>query len=173
MKRLVILFLFIGGIALVSWNLMDQGPSEVGDDLPRPETSLTTEQQSESLQKAPNVIIKPTVNQNQFESYFKSLPIIDDLKNLSEEEVHHTPEIIQDGGELIGRIHQEAENDSTKRIDALSFFKKCAEDQQIVTAIRAVCLNKIYKLVPEWKIPTPLADSEISSEVLELALRLP
>lgn len=172
MKQLVILFLFIVGIALVSWNLMDQGPSEVGEDLPRPETTLTTEQ-SESLQKAPNVIIKSTDNQNQFESYFKSLPIIDDLKNLSEEEVHHTPEIIKDGGELIGRIHEEAEKDSTKRIDAMSFFKKCVEDQQIVTAIRAVCLNKIYKLVPVWQIPVPLSDSEISKEVLELALKIP
>lgn len=78
---------------------------------------------------------------------------MDDLKNLYEEEVHHAPEIIIDGGELIGSIHEEAENDHNKRIDALSFFKKCVEDQHIVTAIRAVSLNKIYKLVPIWQIP--------------------
>lgn len=178
MKKLTFVFLFILGIALVLWNMMKPRPSEVSEDLSRTETSLKTGQ-SESIQNVPNP--KSTANtknksaeyQNQFESYFKSLPIMDDLRNLSEDEVHHTPEIISDGGELIGRIHEEAEKDSTKRSDAMSFFKKCVEDQHIVTAIRAVCLNKIYKLVPEWQIPAPLSESEISKDVLELALKIP
>jgi hypothetical protein len=178
MKRLIIVFLFIAGIALLSWVMMDRGSLEVIEDLARPETSLITGQ-SENFENVPNqkstvdTINKPTDNQNQYDMYFKSLPIMDDLKNLSEEEVHHTPEIIKDGGEVIGRIHEEAENDPSKRIEAMSFFKKCVEDQQIVTVIRAVCLNKIYRLVPEWQIPAPLEEAEISDEVLKLSLRLP
>lgn len=178
MKRIVFLLLFIVGMTLVSWALMDKGSLMVSENLLRPETSLTA-LPSDNPQNVPkqkisvDTINKPTDNQNQYDMYFKSLPIMDDLKNLSEEEVHHTPEIIKDGGEVIGRIHEDAENDATKRPDAMSFFKKCVEDQQIVTAIRAVCLNKIYKLIPEWQIPVPLTDAEISKDVLELALKLP
>ena len=111
--------------------------------------------------------------QGQLDRDFKSLPIVDDLRNLTASEVHHTPEIIKNGGEVIGRIHDEAEIDSTKRVDAMSFFKRCTEDQQIAMAIRAVCLSKVYKLVPIWKIPTPLSDTSVTDEVSELALKLP
>jgi hypothetical protein len=107
-----------------------------------------------------------------FESDLKKLPTIDDLQTLSEEEVHHTPEMIKEGGEVIGRVHEEAQKDVTKRGHAMSFFKKCAEDDALPSAIRALCLHKIYKLVPEWKIPTPLDESKISSEVQDLSLKL-
>ena len=178
MKRITVLFLFIVGTALVSWNLWKRDPQDVSQDL-SPSKSLTRPISNESEKvksheaSVADAKIPSSYKQNQFDGYMKSLPIIDDLQNLSPEEVHHTPELIKDGGELIGRIHAEAESDATKRVDAMSFFKKCAEDEQIVTAIRAVCLNKIYKLVPKWQIPVPLSDSEISKDVLELALKLP
>lgn len=110
--------------------------------------------------------------QHQLERAFKSLPTKDDLVNLSPQEVHHTPEMIMEGGEVIGKIHQEAELDPTKRSKAMSFFGQCAEDREIATALRAVCLSKVYKLVPRWQIPAAFT-LEISAEVEELALKLP
>ncbi len=178
MKRITVLFLFILGIALVSWNFWKRDPQNVSQDLSQSNTSMRPISNDSEKVKTHEVSIADTKipssdKQNQFNHFIKSLPIIDDLQNLSPEEVHHTPEIIKDGGELIGRIHAEADSDATKRVDAMSFFKKCAEDEQIVTAIRAVCLNKIYKLVPVWKIPTPLSDSRISKDVLKLSHKIP
>lgn len=104
---------------------------------------------------------------------FKKLPTIDDIQGLTEEEVHYTPEVIKEAGGVIGRIHDEAENDPAKRVAAMQFFKQCAEDQQMVPAIRAVCLKKILKLVPVWQIPMPLSDKLISQEITDLVAKLP
>lgn len=111
--------------------------------------------------------------QDDLDREFKKLPTIDDLQQLTEEEVHYTPEVIKEAGGVIGRIHDEAENDPTKRVAAMQFFKQCAEDQQMVPAIRAVCLKKILKLVPVWQIPMPLSDKLISQEITDLVAKLP
>lgn len=107
-----------------------------------------------------------------FDDRYNSLPTLIDIQNLTEEEVHRTPEIIMFGGEIVGKIHEEGEVIPSKRLDALSFFKRCAEDNQIATPIRAVCLNKIYRLVPAWKIPVSLTDEKFSKTVYELASKL-
>ena len=114
-----------------------------------------------------------TAFQDELNRHYKNLPTLGDLKNLTAEEVHHTPEIITEGGGIIGRVFDKAEKDFKKRPDAMTFFKKCAEDQEIAIAIRASCLNKVLNLVPQWKIPMTVTDEEISKEVFELALKLP
>lgn len=170
MKKIIIGIVFLIGLILVLWKVMTAAQvSKVGDVI--------------SSQVDPKSIVvteKNLDNQNDLSDYqskldrdLKSLPIVDDLQNLTADEIHHTPEIIKNGGELIGKIHDEAELDPAKRVDAMNFFKNCTEDKQIATAIRAVCLNKIYKLVPAWKIPAPLSESDIPSEVSDLALKLP
>ncbi|WPU64785.1 hypothetical protein [Peredibacter starrii] len=122
---------------------------------------------------------KPVVNddqsdfQDELDRHLKKLPTMGDLKNLTAEEVHHTPEIILEGGGLIGKVYDEAEREPKKRLDAMNFFKKCAVDQEIATSIRAMCLNKILSQVPLWNIPMSVTDAEISSEVFELAMKLP
>lgn len=118
-------------------------------------------------------ILDQSAFQDLLDQEFKSLPTIDDLKNLTEEEVHFTPEAVKDAGGVIGLIQNEAENDPAKRASAMNFFKRCAEDQELVPAIRAVCLNKTLKLIPVWKIPVPLSDELISQEISDLAAKLP
>lgn len=116
-------------------------------------------------------------DQSEFQEFldreFKKLPTIDDIQGLTEEEVHYTPEVIKEAGGVIGRIHDEAENNPAKRVAAMQFFKQCAEDQEMVPAIRAVCLKKILKLIPIWQIPVPLSDKHISQEITDLAAKLP
>lgn len=111
--------------------------------------------------------------QDELSRHYKNLPTLGDLKTLTAEEVHHTPEIITEGGGIIGRVFDEADKDPKKRPDAMSFYKKCAEDQEVALAIRAMCLNKVLNLVPQWKIPTTVTEAEISKEVFELAMKLP
>ncbi|MCM2350913.1 MAG: hypothetical protein NDI69_12900 [Bacteriovoracaceae bacterium] len=104
---------------------------------------------------------------------FKTLPTIGDLQQLTAEDVHYTPEVIKEAGGVIGLIQDEAEKDPAKRVPAMHFFKRCAEDQEMVPAIRAVCLSKILKLIPTWQIPVPLSDELISQEITDLASKLP
>lgn len=112
-------------------------------------------------------------SEGQFNQYLNALPTAEDFKTLTFEEVHHTPEIIKDGGAIVGRVHNEAQVDSSKRVSAMNFFKSCAEDEQVALAIRAVCLKKIYRLIPEWKLPVILTEEKISKDVTDLAMKLP
>ena len=110
--------------------------------------------------------------QDLLDQKFKTLPTIDDLQQLTDEDVHYTPELLKDAGGVIGQVQDEAQMEPAKRIPAMHFFKKCAEDQALVPAIRAVCLNKVYSLIPTWEIPVPISDALISPEVSDLASKL-
>lgn len=175
MKKIIVSALFIAIFTVIFWNLKK-------DKMPEDSEEVTTSQvvkeiKKVSLSKNENVEVNNQNNisdfQSQIERDLKSLVTIDDLQNLTEDEVHHTPEIIKEGGEIIGKIHRAGELDPIKRVDTMVFFKRCVQDEEIALALRAVCLNKIYKLIPEWKIVTPLADIDIPSEVEDLALKLP
>lgn len=107
------------------------------------------------------------------EAKIDSLPTIENLKALPEEQLHHTPEIILNGGALIGRIEDQAQQNPSARKEAMRFFKECAEAQNIALPLRAVCLRKIHKLIPDWEIPVLLSNEKISPEVLELSKELP
>lgn len=175
MKKISLTLLLLIGLALFAWKLLSPLKHSRVVDISSVQTvndSLSNQDSHNSEQKnsaAPAIVLSDY--QSKLDRDFKSLPTMGDLQNLTFDEVHHTPEIIKNGGEIIGKIQDEAEIDSSKRVDAMSFFKRCTQDNQLATAIRAVCLNKIYKLVPAWKIPAPL--SNVSDEVSDLALKLP
>lgn len=102
----------------------------------------------------------------------KELPTMGELKNLSEEEVHHTPALIREGGAILGKIHAAAETNPERRPDTLIFFKECAEDEEVATSLRAVCWNKVMTLIPEWQIFLSISDAKVSDEVKNLASQL-
>lgn len=171
MKKISISFIVIAVLIFIFWSLTSKHPSLVEDTSPFQESKTTSVASEEDSIIAPSSS-KQIQTTEQFDDYLKKLPTIDDLQNLTEEEVHYTPEIIKEGGEVIGKIHEEAQRNPDKRVGAMSFFRKCAEDEQLAISIRAVCLHKIYKLIPEWEIPTPLSESNIPDEVLDLAMKL-
>ncbi|MEA9357218.1 hypothetical protein SHI21_13420 [Bacteriovorax sp. PP10] len=178
MKKLSIAIIVLIGVALLLWKAATtSNVSNVSDKSNSQEmsTSVALDRKDEGIVKENNSdsVTEFSDYQNKLERDFKSLATVDDLKSLTANEVHHTPEVLKNGGDLIGKIHDEAESDPVKRVDALNFFKRCAEDGQIATAIRAVCLSKVYKLIPEWKLPVPLSEERISREVSELAMKLP
>ncbi len=177
MKKLLLAFILVTASAFLLWKVSRPSLDVIEETKVSVDAKNTTGKEAESLVDNQKSISVPHREASDFpdrlDHYFKALPTMDDLKNLTEEEVHHTPEIIKNGGELIGRIHDEAENDPAKRSDAMNFFKRCAEDHQIAVVMRAVCLNKVYKLIPVWKIPVPLSEANISDEVSDLALKLP
>ncbi len=174
MKKKITIIIYFTVLGTLAWFFQD------------PESNQSVSNQSEQTTKNGEIekkgnteVLKKDVettelkNNDHFTQYLNTLPTAEDFKTLSYEEVHHTPEIIKNGGAIVGRVHNEAQEDVSKRVSAMDFFKSCAEDGKIVPAIRAVCLKKIYKLIPEWKVPVLLLEEKISREVADLAMKIP
>lgn len=103
----------------------------------------------------------------------EALPTVDEIRKLTEEEVHHSPVAVKEGGLLIGELHEAAQKDPARREDTLKFFKGCAENSELLPAIRAVCWKKTLSQIVEWKIFLPVADAEVPEDIKDLAMRLP
>lgn len=135
-----------------------------------PEVSISDSDEVKVV--SPEKSLVPNSIKEELDESLKDLPTMGELSNLSEEEVHHTPSMIRDGGAILGKIHAKAESDPERRPDTLAFFKECAEDEEVVTALRAVCWNKVMTLIPEWEIFLPISDAKVSDEVKNLASQL-
>lgn len=168
MKKIVFILLIIA-LVFGAMIMKKDNQQEVVGNL-ETEISLTKSQElkaEESEEKVISVSIKEELDER-----LKELPTMGELKNLSEEEVHHTPAMIREGGAILGKIHAEAEENPERRPDTLAFFKECAEDEEVVTSLRAVCWNKVMTLIPQWQIFLPIADAKVSDEVKNLASQL-
>ncbi len=106
------------------------------------------------------------------EKEYMKLPSFEDMKSLSEEEVHGTPEIVLQAGGIIGEVELGAQKDKSQRALAMIFFRNCAQDSALVHSARALCLNKVYTLIPQWKVPVFFKPELIPDVVKKLALRL-
>ena len=101
------------------------------------------------------------------------LPTVNDLSNLSTEELHHTPEMVLEGGMLVGEMIEKAEADPARRQETLKFLKDCAENNDVVHQIRAVCWRKTLAQIPEWKLFLPISDANVPDDIKDLAMKLP
>ena len=106
-----------------------------------------------------------------FSQEFNKLPHHEDVTFLTEEEVHSTPALMKEAASVIGRVHSEAEKNPLLRKSALQFFKLCVADQDSLTPVRAICLKKIFKLMPKWRVPIQMDDLEIPPRVRRLAFK--
>ncbi len=152
MNKKIFLFLIL---SVISKNLLHEEYNHMGS-----KKILT--KQNEVIDK----VIKTNIS---FDEYVNNLPFKEDMINLSESEIHSTPELVLRSAELIAKIQVDAQKNKKLRIDALSFFKKCVENQRVLSSIRAICLNKLYILIPKWKLAMPLDASHISDEIERLA----
>ena len=102
----------------------------------------------------------------------KSLPTLELAKTWTEEEVHHAPKEVIDGGKSIGRIMEKAQAAPAQRKAAMDFFLRCAENSELLPSIRAVCWRTTTDKFPEWKIPVPLGTAKVPVSVKTLATKL-
>jgi hypothetical protein len=82
------------------------------------------------------------------EKALQVMPTIHDLKELSSEEVHHTPDIILKEGQILGEIAQLIEDHPELGKQAIDFYEKCAKNADAPTSIRALCYFRFKKLDP-------------------------
>lgn len=108
----------------------------------------------------------------ELEEVLDSLPSNNDLRDLTSDEVHHTPKVVKDGGVAIGEAISRATEDTTLREPTLHFLLQCAEKDGTVPALRAVCWNQLLNKIPAWNIFIPISDAKVSEDIKNLASKL-
>jgi hypothetical protein len=110
--------------------------------------------------------------QEELKEVLNDLPTMEEIKDLPEAELHHTPHAIKDGGLKIGKVISEADTTPSRRGDTADFLIKCAEKESLMPAIRAVCWHQLMKKVPEWKIFVPVSDARVPDDIKRLSTQL-
>lgn len=113
-----------------------------------------------------------------FRSFWKDrlnrLPTVVTLQKKTEEELHHTPKEVWEGAGLIGEVIEKVDGHPQWRLQSLEFFRTCARDRLILTALRSVCLSMVWEIeasFPEAK--TAQGDKDYPQELIALAKDFP
>lgn len=173
----LLLFIIITLIIGVMIFLQDRSATEttVEEDVQAVQTvqekiPMKVETQPEMI---PEEVAKTNQLAEELSQKMKALPKVSDLKDLTDEEVHHTPMMVKEGGILIGRLHEAAQVNPKRREETLKFFKSCAENDELLPAIRALCWKRTTSQIVEWKIFLPISDAKVSEEIKALATKIP
>ncbi len=75
------------------------------------------------------------------ESARRALPKKSDLENLTEEEAHHAPRQLLEGATQLSNVAEILERHPDLREMSLDFYKSCADNKELVDAVRARCLS--------------------------------
>jgi len=135
-------------------------------------TSLPTDS-TETKQEMPLAQQGKTPGPNRFAQLHAKLPTLDAVEKASEEELHHGPPGLKEGSAVLGRVVEEMARDDKAIPDGVAFYRQCAKDEKVLTAIRAVCLKRLSDWAPRAKPPIEVDLSEFSSELRALADHLP
>ncbi len=99
----------------------------------------------------------------------RSIPTIEDLQKLSDEEVHNTPTQIIEAASKIGKIASMLALDSSLKPIGIGFYEDCAKTENFPNSVRAVCYFNLKKLdLDHFKKLEPWIPKEIQriSEIL-------
>lgn len=150
------------------------------NDIPSPDKSPKVPSDLELINSYDSVIAEPEIVsvkeaqlKEELNRAMEKLPMIADLQTLHDDEVHFTPEIVNEGGIIIGQLLEAADNEPARREETLNFFKACAENSSLVEAIRAVCWKTTLSRIPKWEIFLPVSDAEVPQSIQDLAAELP
>lgn len=169
---LIVAILIIGVAIFQKDQVLAPDTAEVTTET-KPVKKAVTQVEVKSPETTNEAEAVPDTLAKEYEETMEALPTVDDIRKLSEEEVHHSPVAVKEGGLLIGEIHEAAQKDPARREETLKFFKSCAENSELLPAIRAVCWKKTLSQIVEWKIFLPIADADVPEEIKALAMRLP
>jgi hypothetical protein len=83
----------------------------------------------------------------------KSLSAKAQLKKLTTEQVHHTPEMIRAAGLQLGRIADALSRDPSLAPDAVPFYEKCAKNEGYPNTVRALCWSDYERIANGLRLP--------------------
>jgi hypothetical protein len=136
-----------------------------------PETTIVEEQPSEPV-KGNEIVAAPKDEEDSIMD-IGSLPTLDDMKELSPEEVHHTPEAVLESAREIGNMIENAEKNPELREKTVKFLLECSEADNVVASIRAVCWKNTMNGVTNWKVFVPVSSAKVPDNIKDLANQLP
>lgn len=143
----------------------------VGD--PQKKSVIETKVSDPSLDGPSEILAQDLELREELNQVMEKLPSLRDIQNLHEDQVHFTPEIVNEGGALIGDVLEAADNDPARREETLKFFKACAENDSLIEAIRAVCWRTTLSRLSKWEIFLPLSEANVPQNIQDLATELP
>jgi hypothetical protein len=95
---------------------------------------------------SPSERISKAEFQHLTEEALKTLPKKSDLKGLGRNEVHQTPIVFVRNIEPLVKINRLVRDNPDLKETAFSFYKKCAAQDELMTAVRARCLSHLRKM---------------------------
>jgi len=107
------------------------------------------------------------------------LPLLNELprraliENTSEEELHHGPPGLSQSSLALGKVVGEMKKDPAKIPAGVEFYRSCASDEDVLTAVRAVCLKRLGEWAPRAQPPIEVDFSQFDSGLRKLADQLP
>ena len=145
------------------------------EEILKPVAPSPTPNKTETL--TPSAAVKPVTTQSTVDGELmqdivqteQTLPRIEDLSELSEEEAHERQAANNRLGKTIGQVAEKGKALAARRAPTIEFFLRCAEDSKIAEAARALCWWKLTNKINEWKVFIPLADAKVPMDVQRLA----
>ncbi len=111
------------------------------------------------------------MTRDQFENLLKEteakLPTVSDIRKLPAEALHHTPLAIIKAGRELGLLKEVINAHEDYELEAMEFYKKCAEKEDSPTPVRALCLTNLIEINKKRGIETNY--SKYPSQIIELA----
>lgn len=171
---IVIIAALIFGAVVYFKGQSDESHSDITPDTQKKSSRTQGTDSTDTAIAEPEVVsVKEAQLKEELVEAMAKLPTINDIQNLDHDEVHLTPEKVNEGGAVIGQLLEAADNDPARREETLSFFKACAENSSLVEAIRAVCWKTTLSRISKWEIFLPVSDAEVPEKIQELAGELP
>lgn len=99
----------------------------------------------------------------------EKLPTRAALEDLTDEEVHGTPEVINQAGEELAKIARLASEQPELRSPAFRFYRDCAQRSELILSIRALCLSNARTYAPAQE---SMDEESIPANVRAIADRL-
>lgn len=97
----------------------------------------------------------------------RKLPKLQDIRQLPEQALHHTPVALISAGKDLGLIKEILETHKSYEPEALNFYERCAQNDESPTPLRALCLTNIIEINNKNSISTDT--SVYPKDIVELS----
>jgi hypothetical protein len=170
--------IFILGIVLYKSSLSVSGTSEVeiSEGADTSAVTKTSEVANESPEKAPE---KNQMNLQSFRdltvSAQEKLPTLSQIRKLTLEEVHHTPELLRTAGLILSQVAQALHDNENLASEAASFYEGCYSREDLPSSIRGLCLADHRNIRLKWgdRAEWTSHEAQQPAEILRLAEAIP
>jgi hypothetical protein len=170
---------FILGIVLYksSLSVSESADVEVSENTDAAAVAKTKDQSAgETSAQAPE---KNQMNLQSFRDLTASaqekLPTLAKIRKLTNEEVHHTPELLREAGLILSQVAQALHDNENLASEAASFYEGCYSREDLPSSIRGLCLADHRNIRLKWgdRAEWTSHEGQQPAEVLRLAEAIP